>query len=412
MILIFVLISLLFVPLASAQELSLLSGVVDRVAPDNNAMGTKLGSFTAYPKLGLATGYDDNILATESDQLSDARFQIDPSLAYESGWSRNSLSLGAFLSSRLYADATSQDSLDWGVGGSGQLDVLTDTNLRGMVGYQRLTDPRGGVNDPLNAPAPVQYDLIQSSLVGNHSLNQIDLSIVANLQVYDYEEADQQYRDREVYSLTGQIGYTFSPGYSAFVRGTNTKTDFNNLSAPLPPPEASGTRVTQDSKGYRVAAGIASEITNLISGEAFIGYLDQDYDSAAFADVDGVSFGVDLEWSPSKLTTVRLTGSREVVDSTNPIAGGILYSIGGIGVKHELSQDIALNADFSYYNGDYVGSTNNREDNGYRFSLGTDYRFSRSIQVNLLYSYDDRDSNVARQSYTRNVVTVGVTLQR
>jgi len=403
------LVSLLFAPLASAQELSLLSGVTDRVAADDDAVGTKLGGFTAYPKLGLSAGYDDNILATETNQRSDARFQIDPSLAYDSNWSSNSLSLGGFLSSRLYSTETSQDSLDWGFGGSGQLDVLTDTNIQAMVGYQNLTDPRGGVNDPVNAPDPVQYDLLQAGLVGNHSVNKIDLSVGADFQQYDYDEASQNYRDRDLWSISGQGGFTFSPGYSAFVRGTYNKRDFDNLSAPLPAPNPPGTFVTQDSSGYNVALGIASEITNLISGEAYIGYLDQDYDSPSFEDVDGVSFGVNLEWAPSKLTTVRLTGSREVVDSTNPIAGGIFYSLAGIGVEHELTKDVELKGDFSYYNGDYVGST--REDNGYRFSLGADYRLSRQVHLDVLYSYDDRDSNAAGQDYTRNLITVGVTLQ-
>ena len=75
-------------------------------------MGTTIGGFSVYPQFGLSVGYDDNILATETGPRSDARFQIDPSLAYESDWSRNSLSLGGFLSSRLYANETSQDSLD------------------------------------------------------------------------------------------------------------------------------------------------------------------------------------------------------------------------------------------------------------------------------------------------------------
>jgi uncharacterized protein (PEP-CTERM system associated) len=106
---------------------------------------------------------------------------------------------------------------------------------------------------------------------------------------------------------------------------------------------------------------------------------------------------------------VRLTGSREVVDSTNPIAGGILYSIGGVGVEHQLTQAVQLKSDFSYYNGDYVGST--RDDDGFRFSAGAVYRLRRMVYLDLLYRYDDRDSNEPGQDYTRNRVTVGVTLQ-
>ncbi|MDG2333712.1 MAG: outer membrane beta-barrel protein [Myxococcota bacterium] len=400
---------LIIAPVALAQGLPVLYGVTDRVAPNDEAMGTKLGGFTAYPKLALLTGYDGNLLATETNELSSARFQVDPSLALESDWSRHALQLGGFLSSRIYSEHSSQDNLNWGVGGAGTLDVLENADLGAMVGYQQLTDPRGGINGPINSPDPVQYDLIQASTAGSYRVNKVDLSMVANLQVYEYDEASQKYRNREVYSLTGQIGYSFSPGYEAFVRGTNTKTDFNNLSAPLPPPAVPGTRVTQDSEGYRVAAGISSEITNLISGEAFVGYLDQDYQSTQFEDVSGVSFGVDLTWKASELTTVRLTGSREVMDSTNPIAGGIFYSIGTIGIDHELTRGLDLKGDFSYYNADYVGSK--RDDDGFRFSLGADYRLSQRVQLNLTYTYDDRDSNFSGQSYTRNLVMMGVTLQ-
>ena len=146
----------------------------------------------------------------------------------------------------------------------------------------------------------------------------------------------------------------------------------------------------------------------MISGEAYIGYLDQDYDQ--FADVSGVSFGVDLEWEATKLTTVRLTASRDVADSTEPGVGGILYSVGGFGIDHELMPEVVLKGDFSYYNADYEGST--RDDDGYRASVGADYRLSRIVHMDLLYSFDDRDSSLAGQDYTRHQVTFGVRLQR
>ncbi len=166
---------------------------------------------------------------------------------------------------------------------------------------------------------------------------------------------------------------------------------------------------SQDSDGYNVAVGVASKITNLVSGEAYIGYLDQDYDSAVFKDVSGVSFGVDLKWEATKLTTVTVTASREVADSTTPGAGGILYSIGGFGVSHALTPDVSLKGDFEYYDANYEGIA--RDDDGYRASAGVDYTLSRTVHLDLVYNFDDRDSNVAGQSYTRNQVTLGVLLQ-
>ena len=378
------------------------SGVTDRVAPNSDAMGRKIGGFTAYSRLGFSVGYDDNVLATESDEQEDARFRIEAPLAIESDWSRHQLSMGGYISSDLHADETSQDNLEWGIGVSGQADLPGDSGVKGVFGYQELAEPRGGINAVNDVPDPVEYDLLQFGVVGNHSLNQIDLSIGADIQTYDYDDGSQRYRDRDVWSISGQGGYSFSPGYSGFVRGVYNQRDFEN-------PSISAGNPSQDSDGYKVVAGVASEITNLISGEVYVGYLDQDYDSGVFADVDGVSFGLNLEWEATELTMVRATASRDVVDSTSPGDGGILYTIAGIGVEHELTPKIDLTGDVSYYNGDYEES--GREDDGYRLSAGVDYRVSRMIHVDLVYSYDDRDSTEAGQDYSRNEVTLGVTLQ-
>ena len=391
----------LIAPAAGAQELELPYGVTDRVAPESDAAGSKFGGFTAYPKLNVSAGYDDNILAQEGSLAKDdGRFKVEPSLAYESDWSRNKLSIGGFVGGDLYADYTSQDSLNWGVGGAGQLDVLESSNVQGSVGYQQLTEVRGGIISTVT-PAPVLYDLLQAGLVGNHRLDQLNLAVSAQFDQYDYDEASQKYRNRDIWQATAQAGFEFSPGYSGFVRGVFNNRDFENLQTLGGP--------SQDSDGYNVAVGVSSEITNLISGEAYVGYLDQSYDSPAFKDVSGVSFGANLKWEATKLTSVTVTASREVADSTTPGAGGILYSIGGFGVSHELTPAISLKGDFEYYDANYEGIA--RDDSGYRASAGVDYTLSRMDHLDLTYNFDDRDSNVAGQSYTRNQVTLGVLLQ-
>ena len=125
-----------------------------------------------------------------------------------------------------------------------------------------------------------------------------------------------------------------------------------------------------------------------------------------------------------------MTASRDVADSTTPGAGGILYSVYGFGVDHELMPEVLLKGDFSYYNADYEGINAqgiSRDDDGYRASVGADYRLSRIVHLELLYSFDDRDSNIVpvaaspgppptsaiySQDYTRHQVTFGVRLQR
>ncbi|MDC1295511.1 outer membrane beta-barrel protein [Myxococcota bacterium] len=403
---------LMAVSVAGAQEMNLPSGVTERVAPESDALGTKLGGFTAYPKLGVSTGYNSNLYAADNDEKSSGVFMIDPSLAFDSNWSRNKLSFGGFLSQALHNDRSQEDNTNWGVGGSGQLDVLEDSNIKGSLGYERLTERRGGINANLAIPDPIQYELFQWGLLGNHRINKLTLSAAVDFDSFDYSPTSgqiQDYRNRDLWVFTGQGGYEFSPGYSGFVRGVFNDRSFENRSVTTG--AAPGVGLQQDSQGYEITAGISSEITNLISGEAYIGYLDQDYQAGGFDDVSGVSFGLDLVWEATQMTTVRLTASRDVADATVPGTGGIFYSVGGFGVDHELMPSVFLKGDFSYYNANYEGSSDDREDDGYRASVGADYRFSRILHLDLLYTFDERDSNVDGQDYTGHQVTFGVRLQ-
>ena len=130
---------------------------------------------------------------------------------------------------------------------------------------------------------------------------------------------------------------------------------------------------------------------------------------SAARDVDGLAFGVDLEWYVTELTTFRAKASRSVVDSTSPGTGGILYSTGGIGFDHELMRQLLLQADVVFDTGDWEGI--DREDDGIRLGLGIKYLLSRRAHLELSYKFDDRDSNVPTLDYRRNRVSFGVEFQ-
>ena len=140
-----------------------------------------------------------------------------------------------------------------------------------------------------------------------------------------------------------------------------------------------------------------------------MGYLDQDYDSAVYKDVDGLSFGASLIWSATPLTSVTVSVARDVVDSTTGGAGGILYTTAGFGVEHALTDDIGVSGDFEYYDGDYKGIS--RSDDGIRLSAGVSYILSRRVHLDLRYRFDNRDSSQAGQDFDRSQIDLGVEFQ-
>ena len=384
-------------------DLPIPAGVAAKTAPGDGAEGIGLGGFRAYPRVDLGLAYDDNIYRADDSLAggvtSDSLIQLGPAVGIRSGWSRHSLNVGLFLSSDLYMDETDEDSTDWGIGASGQVDLMDSTNLTGGINYQDLTEPRGGINSPVNISEPSEYDQFDMNFALNHRFNQLTASVGAEYTDVEYDLTGQQYRDRSTWRGMGELGFEFSPGYSAFGRVIINDRDYDNA-------QALG---SQDSDGYTFAAGISSELGNLISGDAWLGYMDQDYDDSSFQDVDGFSFGANLSWEPTTLTTVRVSAYRLIQDSATLGIGGIMTTGGGVGVDHELSRDLDLTADLDISNGDYEGST--RDDDTVSVSIGLDYQMTRKLDCSIKYAYDDRDSNIAGQDYTDNTVTFGVRFQ-
>jgi hypothetical protein len=400
---------------AHAQELAREKGVMDRARPEYDAMGIRLGSFLAYPAADLRFGYDDNVLAEDRNTKKDQLFTLSPSLALESNWSKHSLSIAADSSSVLYTDVTTEDRTDWGVAGEGRLDLLESMDIATSISFQNLTEARDAIDAIQVVLKPTEYDQLDASLAWNSRFNRLLLSLGTGFTKLNYKDSprigggtvDQDFRDREILKGIGELGYEFAAGHHAFVRGV-----FNERYYRKSPPSVAFNR---DSHGFKVVAGWASALSNLIAGEAYVGYLEQKYDSSAFRTVDGVSFGLDLEWYATELTTAWLAASRDVVESTTVGTGGILRSIVAIGLDHELMRNVLLRGEFSYSHGDWKGIT--RKEDWFATSLGVEYLVNRRVHLDLSYTLKNRATRGTRAGagrdldYLRNQVSVGIRFQ-
>ena len=388
----------------NAQEMVIPENVAVRALPEINALGVPLGpSFRLYPKVAVLGGYDTNILASETNELSAGRITIAPSVYVQSDWSRHELNFSAFLESRTYPTETKQDYINWGVGSAGRLDVLDTTNIAASANYQRLTEDRSGIDVLQNAPTPSIYRQADVNLGVNHTIDQFTISVGGSYTYLDYLRSRETFRDRGIARGAVQLAYTFSPGYSVFVRGTGNNRDFFNRDDRI------GGSPYQSSAGYSIVGGVSSQITNLVAGELWVGYLDQMYFSDSFKNVSGVSFGADINWFATSTTTVTLYGGREVVDSTTGTAGGIFFSTVGVAVEQFLLDNLILEAGFEYYNGDYVGTP--RDDYGFRVDAGIRYLLNQYVTLEALYRFDNRNSNFPGQGFDRHQVDFGFVFQ-
>ncbi len=383
--------------------------VLDRERPEYDAAGIRAGSFMLYPELELGVTYDDNVFGTQNNTDSDIYYGVSPSVSVESDFGRHALNFNGYTDSRFYSSDTSEDRFDWGVAADGVVDVSQFTQIQANVGYDELTESRTSTNRVAGGIEPTEYDVFSAGITFNQRFNRLTASVGAQYIDNDYKDdaaigggtIDQDFRDHDKLVIPARLSYDVSPDTSIFVAGSYNTREYDQQ-----PPSVA---VNRDSDGYDIGVGAAFDFTNLIRGEAFVGYLEQEYDQIGFQKVDGIDFGLNGEWYASELTTVTAGINRSVEESSSAGSSGHLDTNYEVGIAHELQRNIILTADASYLDVEFEGIT--RDDETISAGVGVEYLVNRNAELALGYDYTSRDSTLAGQDYDKSVVGLSLVLK-
>jgi len=383
--------------------------VLDRERPEYDAVGVRAGSFMIYPELALGVSNDDNVFGTQNNTESDVYYTVSPSVSVESDFGRHALNFNAYTESRFYSSDTSEDRFDWGIAADGVIEVSQFSQIQGAVSYDQLTEDRTSTNRIAGGSEPTEYEVFNAALNFHQRFNRVTASIGASYTQNDYDDTpaigggviDQDARDYDKWEIPVRLSYDVSADTSIFIRGTYNVREYDQQ----PPVVA----VTRDSDGYDVGIGAAFDITNVIRGEAWVGYISQEFDQVGFQSIDGIDFGLSGEWYASELTTVTAGISRAVEESTSAGSSGHLDTNYQLGIAHELQRNIILTADVSYLDVEFEGIT--RNDETISAGAGVQYLLNRNAELELGYDYVSRDSTAIGQDYDKGVVGLQLVLK-
>lgn len=376
------------------------SGAEDNEAPG----GIYLGGFSLYPSLEAQVGTDDNVYAQPAGEVSDTFYFLAPSLVLSSNWSRHELDFSVENTNVWHSEQGSEDHSDWTFGSEGRVDLTYATSFHGRAIYSLLTESRGDASAIALAAEPTEYERFEGFLELRHRFNQLGVAIGGGLTIFDYDDVpavfggtiDNDNRDHDVTLARAEVNYAVSPDTRMFVRGT-----FNNRQYDMVPPAVA---LNRDSDGYEVVGGLSFDVTNLIEGEIFAGYLEQDYDT--LADIDGLAYGANFDWAVTQLTTVSVNVGRAVEETNQAATSGYLASTAGADVRHELTRTITLSAGLGFTNNDYEGSV--REEDIWNARLGGEYAINRYLSATAGYNFATRESSLPLADYDRNRAWIGL----
>ncbi len=373
--------------------------VTSRKRPEYDPLGVRLGGFFLYPQAEITEFYRDNIFYRDGNEESDFVTVLSPKLLLKSNWNNHALNFFAGADVGRHLDNTDENYEDWQAGFDGRVDIDRSFNVTGGFQYAEKHENRSSPTSQTGAAEPVVYSEYGPSVAVSKRFNRLSMRLGGDLTVLDFDDTitnngahlEQDTRDRMETEESFRLGYEIVPQYEAFVRGSVNQREYDDAGA-----------TNRDSQGWEGRAGVALDLGGLMFGNVFVGYMSQDFDDPTLKTIDGASFGGDLTWNPTQLTTAKFLVQRTIEETTLGGAAGSLSTLMRAGVDHELLRNVILSANAEYENSDYEGIS--REDDIIALGAGGDYLLNRYLRLRLSYTYETRDSTAANADYDTNTI--------
>jgi hypothetical protein len=386
-------------------------GVMDQARPAYDAKGIPLGAFRLFPSLDLSGSYDDNVFRLPTAE-SDYFFTVSPTLRLKSQWGEHFFEIYTGLNNYEYTKYTGENLTDWIVGTDGRLDISRAAELSANVFYGEFHELWSSPNSIAGYQAsPNRYYQTHADVQAAYQPNRLGVGLGGSYDRYVWTATPEigggwlynSDRNQDEYQAYGKVFYDFSPGYSAFVKVSYDDRHFDLLF------DRSGD--DRSSHGYRVDGGMDLQISHLLRGELFVGYLDQHFDQnvpTPLPNVSGLDFGAQLDWYVSPSLTAHLTASRQLADVILTGASAADNRNVALSADYEFRPNVIVQVRASYTESHYVGTT--RTDNYPAAGIGVKYLLNRYVSADLNYNYSNRSANVTSVNFDDNTVSLGLNL--
>ena len=377
---------------------------------DYTPLGIHSGGFFYYPAVEIGARYNDNVFYLPDDLAeSDYIANLRGSLSMNSNWSRHEFNLLGSADLGYYQEYDNEDYKDYVLAADGRYDVLRGSFATARAGYMKLHESRSSLDNRFGT-TPTKYDYSYLGAGYDHQPAKFRTLFTFDYGKLDYDnvtnifgqKVDNHDRDRTRPEAILRLGYEYMQGRRLFIQGAVNKVDYDQ--------KVDNSGQERSSKGYKVTSGINFNLTNLLVGDVFIGYVNQNYDDPDFSDISDPLVGFHLTWMPTGLTTFDLNLDRKPQETTEPTASGYLSTIFSVRVEHELKRNIILFGIGGYTENKYEQNVQGlkEKENITDVGLGGKYLFSRRFYASADYRYQRRRSDIATQEYNDNQVMLAL----
>ena len=371
-------------------------------------LGLPLGSFFWYPRGEVDEAYNSNIFATSTSPTRDWITALTSSFDLLSNFPRDSLNFHAGSLAQFYAGHSPQNTQDGFVSTNGTLDLTAGSYIYGnaQVAHQHIS--YGSPNSPGSIAEPVTYWTYTATAgylqTGLRFSYEVDVGVTSAqynaAQLVSGGVLPQSSQDGTASAAAVTGIYEIIPDYRGYVRFTSSLFDYWHTM----PGEIRPNFTT-----YRIDLGLQILPTNhIIYGDAYVGYLVQDFQQSSLGSTSTPDYGGDLTWSITPRTTLTFSGLLTYNTGTPgniPLAGNSYLSKTFTGtVSHEVLPNLQLSLTGNYINNSFQGISPTQ--NVYLVDAGVRYQVNRHLYLGGDIYHLQQSSTASGGSYSQNIFTL------
>lgn len=368
-------------------------GVMDRRRPAYDAIGIPVGAFRLYPTMDFTSSFDDNVFR-QPNGVSDWFFTESPTVRLMSEWERHFLEVYGGLDNYDYASNGRLSLTDWILGTDGRLDIVRGAFISGMLSYGEQHESLQSPNTLGSQYSPNRYYKTDAEVTAAYQRARVGVELGGSFDRYAWMSTpligggrlDNADRNEDEYQAYAKFIYDFSPGYTGFVKTYYDSRVFDRF--------YDRGDVHRSSTGYRVNGGVDLQLSNLLSGEIYAGYLEQHYAQDVtnpLRSAAGIDFGSSLNWYTTPRLTVHLNAWHVLTDVTIVGSSASSDEAMQLSADYEMLYNVILQGYFGYTHSKFIGL--DRTDQYPSAGIAARYLVNRYLSAKLSYDFSERSSS-------------------
>ncbi len=372
--------------------------------------GIRLGSFTVFPQADIGAAGVSNLFRSKPAR-ADQALELRPTIRAVSNWRTHALELRASAGLSFFDENPREDDRAYMIDARGRLDVTRRTQVSAGLLREVVQESRGSLESRLRGGARADVETSEARLQLDHRFNRLSVQLRGAMRERTYEDVAQangtvlsnRDRNERVSEEAARLTWTFKPTLSAFADA-----GFNQRRYEAASP-VDGIKRDSDGQRYRFGIGFGNT-SQVLRGEASIGYGLQTPRDGRLAAVDGMIVDANLAWRVSGLTAVLLRASSDIVETSSLSSSGGITRRGQVEVRHAFLRPLIGSAFAGFSTTSYQGIVIN--ENLTELGLAVEYYLAPEAVLFGRYQHTALRTNAQSGDWDADEVRVGLRVRR